>query len=168
MIILEFLPVLSSPRHLRLHLLEDFSRNYGLVAVFHEILRKLAVVRRYLLCQEINRVVFLQEQVSAVFLVLQDVSNALIIPVAFKHCAAGSGLIAVHPFFGQHSGDVFRGIAVKVIPEDPLNNLCFLRHDHEGTFWRTVVTKEPVDSGAHLAFLVVVAHADLYILADRG
>ena len=168
MVILEFLPVLSSPRHLCLHLLEDFSRNHRFVAVFHEILRKLAVVRRYLLCQEIDRVVFLQEQVSAVFFVLQDVSDALIIPVTLKYRAAGSGLIAVHPFLRQHPGDVFRGIAVKVIPEDPLNNLRFLRHDHERTIRRPVVAKEPVDSGAHLAFLVVVAHADLYVLADRG
>ena len=93
----------------------------------------------------------MQEQVSAVFFVLQNVSNALIIPVALKYRAAGSGLIAVHPFLRQHPGDVFRGIAVKVIPEDPLNNLRFLRHDYEGTFWCTVVTKEPVDTGAHLA-----------------
>ena len=69
--LLGFRNKLVAPRKLRLNFVELFRRNDRLMAVFHIILRHLALIDLPLFCEEIDREAFLKECSALVFLVLK-------------------------------------------------------------------------------------------------
>ena len=57
---------------LLLHLHEEFTRDDGLMAVFHIILRHDAMILYSCLCEKVSRICFLQEGIADIFLVPQN------------------------------------------------------------------------------------------------
>ena len=64
-----------------LHLHKNFTRDDGFMAVLYIVLRNNTVVLNPLFCKKINRVGFLQERISDVLFVSQNIINVTGVPV---------------------------------------------------------------------------------------
>lgn len=71
-------------RHQRLHHLESLTVDDGLVIVPNVVLRDLALVGLFLLCEEIDRVGLLKERVALVLLIREDAADVAGVPMILR------------------------------------------------------------------------------------
>ena len=125
------------------------------------------MVGGYLLGQEINGVVLLEQKCSPVFLIRQDVVNSFKIPMAVEGQACRSGFAPIHALRNQPLRDVLCAVPIEVITEDPADNVSLAGDDCKAALRRPVIPQQPINPRAHLPFGVMVPYTDLYVLADR-
>lgn len=116
-----------TPRKLRLNFIELFRRNDRLMAVFHIILRHLALIDLPLFCEEIDREAFLKECSALVFLVLKDAFHCTGLPALFSRWSR-------NPICCQFLCNGPRRQPLHESSINPADNDCLLRND----FWKTV------------------------------
>ena len=105
---------------LLLHQQEDVFRNDGLVVAFHVVLRDGAVVFDVLFCQEVRGVSLLQERVTDVLFVPENLVDGAGVP--FCLARAGENAICLKP-----SSDLIHAQALQVFPVNAPDDFGLLR-----------------------------------------
>jgi hypothetical protein len=107
-----------------LHLHENFTRDNGLMAVFHIVLGNKAVVLDSLLCEEVNGVGFLKQSIPDIFLVPQNLIDVAGVPPLLTGAVEDTVSLQPTGYF-QHTG------SLKVLPVDALYDFGFLRNNDQ-------------------------------------
>ena len=113
-----------SPRKFLLHQKEDVLRDDCLMVAFHVVLRDGAVVLDALLRQEVRGVGLLQERVTDVFLVAENLVDGTGMPFGF----ASTGENAVRL---KASGNLVHTFAFEVFSVNAPNDFCLFRIDDQ-------------------------------------
>ena len=143
---------------LRLHLHEELFRNDRLVVALYVVLRNGAVVLDPLLCQEVCGVGLLQECVTHVFLIAENLVDGAGVPF----CLASAGEDAVSH---KSVGDLIHAGAFEVFPVDALYDFCLLRVNDKVPVVILGVSEESIVIDLHLTLLVAVLQSQFYVLA---
>lgn len=147
-------------RHQRLHHLESLTVDDGLVIVPNVVLRDLALVGLFLLCEEIDRLGLLKERVALVLLIREDAVDVAGVPMILP---AWRG----YPFFRQRGSYLERRLPKQKHPVDPLDQLRLFGVDHEVAVGPHVVVEEPFERNGHLAVSEPLSLTPGAVLRDR-
>ena len=138
-----------------LHLHEELLWNDRLVIALDVVLRNGAVVLDPLLCQEICGVGLLQECITHVFLVAENLVDGAGVP--FCLASAGEDTVSHKPV-----GDLIHAGAFKVFPVDALYDFCLLRINDQVPIVILGVSEESIVIDLHLALLVAVLQSQFF------
>lgn len=142
---------------LLLHQKEDVLRNDRLVVAIHIVLRDDAVVPDALFRQEVRGVGLLQERVTDVFLVLENLVDGAGVPLRLT--CAGENAVRLQP-----SGDLIHAQALQVFPVNAPDDLSLFWINDKVAISVFGVAEKVVVVDLHLALLVAVLNAELHVL----
>ena len=143
-----------------LHLEKDVFWNNRLVVPLHIILRHYAVVLYPGLVEKVSGVGLLEQGVSAVLFIPEDLVDGRCMPCGL----AGSGGNAV-PF--KSGFDLVHAVSFLVFPVDALYDFSLLRINDEIAFLILGVAQKAVVVNLHLSLLVAVLKPQLDVLGQR-
>ena len=143
---------------LRLHLHEELFRNDCFVVALDVVLRDGTVVLDTLLRQEVCGVGLLQECVTHVFLVAENLVDGAGVP--FCLASAGKDAISHKPV-----GDLIHAGTFEVFPVDALYDFCLLRINDQVPVVILCVSEEAIVINLNLTLLVAVLKSQLDVLA---
>ena len=143
-----------------LHLEKDVFWNNRLVVPLHIILRHYAVVLYPGLVEKVSGVGLLEQGVSAVLFIPEDLVDGRCMPCGL----AGSGGNAV-PF--KSGFDLVHAVSFLVFPVDALYDFSLLRINDEIAFRILGVAQKAVVVNQHLSLLVAVLKPQLDVLGQR-
>ena len=119
------------------------------MVIFHVVLRQGSGVAYAFLGKEVRGYGFLEQGVSHVFFVLQDLVDGGVVPF----CLARAGEDAV---LFQSFGDFLHGEPFEVLAVDSLDDLCLFRVDDEVPVAVFGVSEEVIVVDLHRTLLVAV------------
>ena len=127
------------------------------MTVLDIVLRNDAVVGNTLFIEEIHRIGLLQECITDVFLVCEDLLQRTLQPAI----TSGGGLDAVR---FQPLSNLKQVCTFQILSIDSQNDLSFLRDDDQTAFIILGVAEETVVVDLHLSGLVAELQSQLYVL----
>lgn len=142
---------------LGLHFHEEFLRNDGFMIVLDVVLWHRAVVLDTLLGEEVRGVGLLQQGVSDVLLIAENLVDGAGVPL----CFSGTGENAVR---FKPGGNFVHAGAFKVLPVDAFYDFCLLRINNKMSVFILGIAEEAVVIDLHLSLLVAVLQAELHVL----
>ena len=142
-----------------LHQKEDVLRDNRLVVAFYIVLWDSAVVLDALLRQEIRGVGLLQKRVTDVFLVPENLVDGAGVPFCLTR--TGENTVSL-----KASSNLIHAQALQVFPVDAPDDLSLLRINDKVAVSVFGVAEEAVVVDLHLALLVAVLNAELYVLLE--
>ncbi len=140
-----------------LHQQEDVFRNDRFVVALHVVLRDGAVVLDALLSQKVRGVGFLQERVTDVFLVSENLVNGAGVPLGLAR--AGKNAVRFKP-----SGNLVHAQALQVFPVDAPDDFGLFQIDDQIAISVFGVAEKTVVIDLHFSLLVAVLDAELHVL----
>ena len=142
-----------------LYLHEELLWNDRFVIAFDVVLRNGAVVLDPLLCQEVCGIGLLQERVTHVLLIAEDLVDGAGVPFCLASASKNS---VSHKSIGNliHAG------AFEVFPVYALDGFSLFRVDDKVTVLILGISEETVVIDLHLSLLVAVLQPHLHILAE--
>ena len=142
-----------------LHQQEDVLRNDRLVVAFHVVLRDGSVVLDALLRQEIRGVGLLQERVTDVFLIPENLVNGAGVPLGLAR--TGENTVRFKP-----CSDFVHAQTLKIFPVDAPDDFGLFRLYDQIAVSVFCVAEKTVVVDLHFALLVAVLDAELHILRE--
>src|SRR5699024_4437263 len=137
-------PTLLSTLQFLLNQFKHLRLNDSFVVALHIVLRDLALVDLFLLCEEVHRVALLQERIALVFLVGEDAANRSRIPFIL----AARRLDAVG---GQPGGDAVRRHTLQEHTVDAADDDRFVLIQNQIAVRTPVVAEEPFEGYGDLS-----------------
>ena len=142
-----------------LHLHEDLARNDGFVAVLHIVLGHEPIILDALLRKEVHGVGLLQEGVTDVLFVSENLGDVASVPFLASR-AIFDAISYETPRDFQRAG------ALQVLPVDALNDLGLLGDNHQMLVFILGVPKKPLAVDLDFPLLVAVLEPHLHVLAQ--
>ena len=146
--------------HFFLHHKECLFRYNSFVVVLDIVLRHNAGILYPLFTEAVHGVGLLQERIAHVLLISQNQAYAVIMPF----CASASIRNAITL---QSLSNLLAACALKILPEDTLDDFCLFRIDDQVPFIVLVVAEKAAGIDHHFPLLETVLHSDFYVLAER-
>ena len=143
----------------RLYLHKEILRNNSLMIVLHIVLGHRAIVLDPLLGKEVGGIGLLQQGVSDVLFISQNLVDCARVPFFFS--CTGENAVCF-----QTSGDFIHTVAREIFPINPLHNLSLFRINNQVAIFVLRVSEEAIVVDLNFSLLVAVLQAELHVLRE--